>query len=386
MVQAVAAKSSVSTKKDIFDTIVSGRATSRKDLAKALSLRPNTVSDLVNEMVEADLVWEQTMSSTGRGRPMVALVPNHNRLVAILFQMDSRCLIASVVNLQGTVVYACEQVVDEAADNAAMAKTIQHLYNEAKQHLPPRAELAGLIFSLAGIMEAENLTWVFCSRWPNMRNLNIAEAIQEDLEMVLVRNMDQELKARLRQSQSSSGGTLLLHWGYGIGTAYAHQGAPVNEHEGRFGEIGHWQLKRAEGLECVCGAKGCLETVAALWALMPSLQKKFPQISNNEKKLADELRTLDLLSMPEMSDALEAVIMVTANLCRAVFPKRVYVSSPLIENPFFWAKFNELFRSTTIIPGIETPELISATRSYDLERLGAIETILPKRLMALMGG
>ena len=59
----------------------------------------------------------------------------------------------------------------------------------------------------------------------------------------------------------------------GLGLGIVAGGRVVGGHLGAAGEIGHTRVEAAEGMACRCGATGCLETLAAGWALVARLDR-----------------------------------------------------------------------------------------------------------------
>ena len=57
----------------------------------------------------------------------------------------------------------------------------------------------------------------------------------------------------------------------GLGLGIIAEGRVVSGHLGAAGEIGHTKVDAAAGRPCRCGDTGCLETIAAGWALLPQL-------------------------------------------------------------------------------------------------------------------
>ncbi len=54
----------------------------------------------------------------------------------------------------------------------------------------------------------------------------------------------------------------------------------VTGHLGAAGEIGHTPVPAGAGLACRCGATGCLETVAAGWALVAQLAERGREVTH----------------------------------------------------------------------------------------------------------
>lgn len=368
----------------ILDAIMDGRVSSRREIAELFGVRSATVSELVGGLIEAGLVVETTGRSRGRGRPASVLVAHTHALAVVVFQVVSQSIRASVVDLAGGIVLVETTVVPSDCDTDTMEAVLADLLAHCLRGVPQATRITAVSFSLSGVLDVRSRAWLFSSRWPRVRALSLgAIAEAAGLDCAVTRNLDAELRARLTRGEAADG-TLILHWGYGIGAAYAIDGAAVNAEAGRFGEIGHWRLNRATGNVCRCGQRGCLETVASLWSMHPVLERIWPGIEVDEAAFADRARTLDLVDVPQVAEALDAIVVALGNLCRILFPRYVIISGPFIANPGIWARMNEQFRAGGVLVGVETPSLISGQRSEELEREGAARPLLERALNAML--
>lgn len=369
----------------LLRAVLEGRASSRREIAQLLQLRSSTVSELAGALLEAGLLSEAVTHSGGRGRPASRLIANPRRVAAVVFQVASQSIRVTVVDLAGRV-FAQESVeVSGACENAGMENAFLTLFETARAHIPDGTLIAGTSFALSGLLDPSSRRWLFSSRWPRLRELDIGAAMRPTgLPVLIARNLDVELRARLAHAREIQGGTLLLHWGYGIGASYAVDGVPVNGGEGRFGEIGHWRLSRSSAAACRCGRTGCLETIAALWALHAPLQARFPSISLDEGTFAGQAADLDIMALPDLDRALDGVVTALTNLCRVLFPRRVIMSGPFTANPDVWAAFVARFHEEGVLPAVGLPVLIADQRSTALELEGAAAPLLARALGRLL--
>lgn len=369
----------------LLRAVAEGRAASRKEMSDLFGIRSSTVSELVGDLVAAGLLAETPVRSGGRGRPAQLLVANPNRLAAVVFRIASQSVQAAIVNLAGQAVAAERADVPVGCDNQQMAETFQELAGRLQGLVPRHADLAGLSFSLSGVVDAASQRWLFSSRWPRLRSLDIGEAVRAtNLPVAVARNLDVELRARLARSEDRAGGTLLLHWGYGIGASFAIDGIPINGGEGRFGEIGHCRVSAAAAAPCRCGRTGCLETLASLWALQPVLAERWPMLDIDETALARQVGAIDLLSLPAMDRAVDQVVVALANLCRILFPRRVVISGPFVANPQVWAEFHRRFQAEGLLTAVASPDLQADQRSSELELEGAAAPLLSAAMARLL--
>jgi|GEM_PF-948078 len=369
-----------------FVSILMGAATSRSAISKQLRVRSTTVSAWVSAMVKAQLVTELPSKPGGRGRPMGQLIANPNRLAVAVLMVHSQALHMVTVNLLGQEIWHDSAAVDPNCDNAAMRATLQALQQQACAQLPQGTSLVGISYSLSGLINVGDANWVFAARWPGIKNLKLADLpAPAGRARHVVRNMDAQLRARCirRGAAGASERTLMLHWGYGIGAAFsASNGASINNTTG-FGEVGHWQLSH-QTLRCRCGHHGCLETVAALWAIGPQLLGANFDDAMDETQAAELLRVMPLTEHPAFNLALQEVVLAACNLCRVFFPSHLVITGPFIENPGAWAAFTDAFARRGILVDLPLPRLEAQSSGHQLEQEGASAPLLMGGLLQLL--
>lgn len=361
-----------------FTAILTGVATSRSALSTLLQVRSTTVSAWVTAMIRARLVTELPSTSGGRGRPQGQLVANPSRLAVSVLMVRSQALHAFAVNLMGQVLWRDSAVLPRDCGNDRMRETLRALQQQAAAHLPASTALAGVSYSLSGLVSVANATWMFASRWPSIRNLSLRdEPSPPDVALHVVRNMDAQLLARClrRGVTSQTERTLMLHWGYGIGATFSAGGGSGIDSTAGFGEVGHWQLS-GQGLRCCCGRTGCLETVAALWAIGPELLGERFDDAMDESQASELLHTMALMEQPVFANALKEVVLALSNLCRTLAPTHVVVSGPFVDNPGAWAAFTAAFANQGQLVDLPMPRLEVQSSGHQLELEGASMPLL----------
>lgn len=368
-----------------YALVLAGEAHSRGEISRRLDLRSTSTSRAVSDLLARRLLIETTGAVAGRGRPALLLVANTRRIGASVIYVSSRALAGALVDLSGHLVVQPRQPIPEDADNDAIATAMAALAAALLAAMPTGMSHAGTAISLSGLIDLRLGQWLLASRWPRMRGLDIRSIIGPIAGPVaIVRNLDAELRARAARSpEHSTGGTLLLHWGWGIGLAYAQDGEPYAP-TGSFGEIGHWRLAALGARPCGCGNTGCLETGAALWSLLPTLRRRWPGLEEDEGRLASQLATLDLLSEPEIEAAARLLARSLANACRILFPARIAVSGPFVRNAQLWARLVTLFREEGTMEGFAMPELAGVEAGHLYEIHGAAAPLLSRAVETLL--
>lgn len=249
-------------------------APSRADIAQSTGLTRSTVSRLMDELVERQMVDELDPLAGGqRGRPAVPLRPAAGTWLGLGMQINVRRLSARLIDLAGNVLGTRSATGDFAgADPRSTVEAAAALGRELLAEAPVGAVLAGARVALPGLVDAErvllrapNLGWwdVHPRGWL-AEGLGVPEGIvglgnEADLAAVAM--------AFVAPGRPATDEDFLFISGeVGIGSALVTGGGVMPGRHGWAGEIGHVCVD-ADGPECACGARGCLERYAGLAAL-----------------------------------------------------------------------------------------------------------------------
>lgn len=370
----------------VYRIVAEGRAQSRPEIGLLSGLRSSTVSRAVGELLASRLLAETAGGGRGRGRPAGVLIANPRTIGCSVIHIVSQSLAGALIDLKGDVILRKTRPVPGDADNAVMGEAMREVAAMLRGAMPHGMVHAGTAVSLSGLIDLQQSRWLMASRWPAMRDLDIETLLGPAAAPVRIgRNLDAELRARVaREPDRFASGTLLLHWGWGIGLAHAVDGEPLSPAGGPFGEIGHWRFSVLEGRRCGCGNTACLETGAALWSLLPVLRRTWPQLGEDEEGLADALADCDLLGVPDVEAAAVILARALANACRLLFPRRILVSGPLVANAALFARLDTLFRQEGAMAGFAMPPLSIVRASAAMEIQGAASALLGQAVRAAL--
>ncbi|MFV0335228.1 MAG: ROK family protein [Tropicimonas sp.] len=351
-----------------------GRAATRGDIGEILKLRSTSVSEIVGHLLKRDIIRESRVRNRGQGRPAAVLVFNPRRLGAIFITVTDQKLVAHAVDMNLMVLAQSTITPDPAAGNAAIAGHLADLVRDIERLFPDDIEIAAVVCSLSGLLDVPSATWCVSTRWPNLRNLDIAASLSGfGYRVFVMRNVDAELEGfRAGSREREDEATLLLHWGHGIGAAFASAHGVVNRDKGRFCEIGHWGLGNNQGRLCRCGNHDCLETVAALWALGPQLAEHFPDLPQDEKEIAAHLGRADIEASLPMRTALTEVLRLTTNLCRLLFPDRIVLTGPFVQSPRIFSRFVQALEDAPILSSLDQIRVSVISSGHKYEISGAL--------------
>ncbi len=95
-------------------------------------------------------------------------------------------------------------------------------------------------------------------------------------------------------------------------------------------EAGHIAVDLQNEKVCRCGNIGCLETDAAMWALLPTLQETYPEVPENEDEFRSFYLEHHLATHPAIINASKVVAHNLATLYQILHPERIILISPFI--------------------------------------------------------
>lgn len=375
-------------KERIFRGIGTAQSTTRKRLAIEYGLRPATVTALVRELIEDGLVAEgKTLNTASKGRREVFLEPVPGRLITLVVHIVSHIVRGVLVDLTGDVVAEETRLLNpEVADNRVLSDAMREVALALLDKLPPGAEMTGIGISVPGIVDPEGRRWVYTSRWPLMAGLTFDDLeAQSGLPVRIERNLNVELRSRLKRRPN--GGTvniLFVHWGYGIGSAYAHDGRVLSSGLGSLGEFGHWTVVENKSRICICGQKGCLETEAALWALLPLIREDFPDAPADEWAFARFLKDHDLAKHGAIQDAVGVFAQALRNLNMAFFPDEIIITGPFVQHPEIMSRLQAQFRDRLPTFAQDAVVLEVAQPGADEEIVGSALPLFQEALQGLL--
>jgi len=239
---------------------------SRAQLAAATGLSRATVSALVDELL-ADRLLRCGDPTVGRGRPAVPLSLCAEGPAALGVHLDVERSAACVLDLTGTV-RACRT---ERVDNAGLGpsgalraarRLAASVLDEASLPLAGAAvALPALVDTAGRVRHAPNL--------PGWAHTDVARALAGRLAGTPVEVGNEANFAALahRRIEGFPEDFVYVSAGIGVGGAIVSGGRLDPGGHGFAGEIGHVPVER-DGPACGCGARGCLEAVAGLRAVL----------------------------------------------------------------------------------------------------------------------
>jgi len=337
------------------------RGRSRADLARELGLSRVTISDVVGDLLEEDLVVELGIRADSRpGKPATMLDVNRQGHSIIGLDLSSSgSFVGVVTDLDGAIVARAEVDIPSASGDAAVG-AVETLLQELVA-LAPRPVLGagvgtpGIVDDRGVVVSAPNLGW---------RDVPLQERLTAACGLpVAVAN---DANAALVGERSFGQGrpdTILVRIGRGVGSGLMIDGRVVGGARHAAGEIGHVVVGTDEGDPCACGNNGCLET----WLAMPRIEAHLAEPgADRDAVLAEAGRRLGIVLAPIVS---------ALNLAEVVLAgPDTDMSAPLL------AAVESAVRDRTLADTHAELGLRMTELGRDLVVLGAVVLVLRDRL------
>jgi N-acetylglucosamine repressor len=277
-------------KKKILFQLYNKKALSVSEISKSLDISLTTTLSLLNEMTEEKLVeFRGEGKSRGGRKPAlfglarksvfviacelghytgrVAIYDSHNQLVASVVEFDTN-------------------INDDELVNKIFQKTKKLIrHNKIDEDL-----IFGVGLTMPGLVN-EELGVNFTIKKEKFQN--VKERLEEKFGKQVYVNNDARMQAFGEYVFGAAKGyknAIIVNWSWGIGLGMILNGKLYNGASGFAGELSHIKVKD-DGELCVCGKKGCLETIASTKTLIDKAVEgitqgkitQLTQIYNNHK-------------------------------------------------------------------------------------------------------
>ncbi|HXT87893.1 MAG TPA: ROK family transcriptional regulator [Trebonia sp.] len=305
---------------------------SRADLARYANVAPSTVSGVVQELLLAGLVvaapHQADPAQPGRPGLSLTLNPKLGAVAGVEFCFDElRVLLCDLAhNVIGT---AKGELPHAHTSDAALAAAARLIGETLAAAGLGKDALIRVGVSVPGPVSRHPDTVTPSAILPGWHGVT-GDEIAGALGVAVSIDNDSNLAALGEHVWGAGRGcddSVTLKFHYGIGCGLFVNGTLVRGCGGA-GEIGHIAVDE-RGPLCRCGKRGCLETYAAISAIMEALR---PQHGN--LTLAQLMRLLavrDPGAVRVVGDAAELIGTHLATVCNLLAPQRVIIVGPMAQ-------------------------------------------------------
>lgn len=275
---------------DLLALIRTGRAVTRSDLRVLTGLSRTAVVSRVNVLVEAGLLRPGIeLASTG-GRPPGSLVFNTRAGIVLAAAVGRSRSQVAVFDLAGDelAASALDHEVGAGPDEVMpiVARQLRQLLADLTGPEAPLGAVPppvlGVGLSLPGVVDDERGVSVDTPVMAGWDGVRLAPYLAEVSAAPLFVANDADTLARSEYLGHAREipDLIVLKASTGLGLGLLADGRIVTGARGGAGDLGHTKVPEAAGRPCRCGDVGCLETVAAGWALVARLREQGREVGH----------------------------------------------------------------------------------------------------------
>jgi glucokinase-like ROK family protein len=371
---------------------------SRAQLAHRTHLNKATISSLVEELIDLDLIHESGINTSGLGRPatMLDLNPEAGYLIGVEIGVGFISII--LTNFVGKILWRQFEELNSILNQGEITKRIFHFIDEAgKIARQDGKRLLGMGLALPGMVDVDQGVLVFS---PNLQWRDVAlRQIFSDYSglPVFVDNdanaaaLGEHLFGAARQQQHF----LFIVDGVGVGGGLFLNGELYRGARGMAGEIGHTSLFVEQTRPCRCGNRGCWENFANQSSLYERIRARLDvgRPSLITSILENQLSPLNLAIINQAAEAgdrevLEAIGetgaalgLGLANLINIFNPQMVVIGGSLsIVGKYMLPAIEEVIQARTLEMMLNPIKIQVSAFGSDASVMGAVALVVQQIL------
>lgn len=375
----------------VLNVIRGKRTTSRIDISQITGLNKATVSYLVDELIQEQLVQEIGYGSSSGGRKPVLLKFNANAAYAIGIDIQITHMTTVVSNTRGEVVYRQTKTlaIHEQASQF-QERLVEMILVEAAAAIKATPSsphgLAGIGVAFPGIV---NFSTGIVYHLPNINvsNWNLRAVLSQHFKVPVFIDNDANCGAwcELQQRNLRVRNLVHINAGVGIGVGVIVNGQLYRGKDGLAGEFGHMTIA-AIGLECSCGNYGCWEEYASERSLLRYIREaggKTPEASSGWSEVEQILYEAQhdnrayIRAFHTLGEYLGVGI---ANILNGLNPEQVTIGGMLSRAAtFILPEIERVLQHRAILLNKSTPITIANANSV---AIGAAEIVIDQTLFS----
>lgn len=291
----------VQIKKDILTHFISNGNDTISELSKAMDLSVPTITKLITELIDQNLIKEFGKAHTPGGRHPIVYGLNPESAYFVGVDMTRHHLNIALMDFTGNIVekqmglpYTYENTPDSLDLFSNHIKSFIDKTGERKQ------KIFNINLNISGRVNPES-GYSYSSFYFNEKP--VTEVLSEILNYKV--GIDNDTRAMaygeyMKGAVEGEQNVIFVNISWGLGIGIIIDGKPYYGKSGFSGEFGHFPTFENEIL-CHCGKKGCLETEASGAAIHRMILER---VSSGERTiLTDQVKDINKLTLTDIMKA-----------------------------------------------------------------------------------
>ncbi|MBV8147021.1 MAG: ROK family transcriptional regulator [Gammaproteobacteria bacterium] len=257
----------------VLDVIRRQGRISRREIVELVSLSPQTVANITNELQTIGLIVARRIrGAKARGQPPIAFELNPNAGNSLGISLEPGRISAGLVNLVGEILERREVAIDTHDQRVVLASVVA-LIRELRRRPAAAERLWGIGVALPGPLVKTDISFVGPTTLEGWTDLAVLDELRDLTRLQVFYSVD-SVAAALGETLFGVARSLdnffYMHFGVGLGGTLVVNRSAYRGASGNATEIGHIPAVPG-GKSCYCGNSGCLERYLSLQSLAEAL-------------------------------------------------------------------------------------------------------------------
>ncbi|GAE35251.1 ROK family transcriptional regulator [Halalkalibacter akibai] len=380
-------------KSTILNTIRLHSPISRAEIAKKTKLTPPTVTNIVAELIEANLVRESEIGVSKGGRKPILLTINDQDSFIVGVDVGGHLIRTIVTDINAKILTKFEIALPmELTIETFIEKLIQAIDAAINKSKAPKDKILGIGVGMHGIVDYEKGVSIFAPNF-QLTNIPIKSCLEKHFQITTFVENDVRAFALGETWYGNGQGTehlICINIGVGIGAGIILNSELFHGNNGIAGEFGH-MIVDINGEKCSCGSYGCLQTVAGGSALR---ERALKEIKGGRQSLIydraqGQIERIDgafIFNCAKSGDELALEILAETgtyigigvlNLINVINPARIIVGGGVAKaGEFVLEPLRKIVKQRALTSGARETEIIHSKLGDDATVIGAVTLVL----------
>ncbi|WP_332629771.1 ROK family transcriptional regulator [Halalkalibacter flavus] len=377
-------------KSTILNTIRLHSPISRAEIAKKTKLTPPTVTNIVAELIEANLVRESKVGTSQGGRKPILLTINDQHSFIVGIDVGGHFVRAIVTDLNAAIQAKCEVELPKQLTNDLLLEAITAAVDTViKKSKVSKEKVIGIGIGMHGIVDHTKGIAVFAPNF-QLSEIPIKDTVEQQFQIPTFVENDVRALA-LGEAWFGNGqgidNVICINIGVGIGAGIILNNELFHGQNGIAGEFGHI-IVDINGSRCSCGSYGCLQTIAGGGVLREhALQsernaKLLEKADHNPDEINGALiyqcaQEGDEFSIQLLAETGRSIGVGVTNLINLINPTRIIVGGGVSKaGDFVLGPLREVVKRRALTSQARETEIIQSKLGDDGTVIGAATLVL----------
>lgn len=312
----------------VMDKLIENREITRIELSRLTKLNKSTISSIMNEFQDKELVIEtsKTIKTSGRSAKVFALNKNAGRIISIEILSDS--IYGIISNLYGDILYELYKNINNKEFSSYLKVLLESINELRTNTYESKYGLIGIGISVYGIVSSDKkIKYATFNAW---KDIDLKSIIEDYTGVKTVVENEANISALSEHiAHNNQNNIAALNIGLGVGLGYVTNNMLYTGENGYAGEIGH-TIVVPNGRKCVCGNYGCLE----MYLSTPAILNSYYELTNEIISLDEFIKRSkqkDLVATRVYDDFIDILAIAINNISHILNPHTIAIYSKIAE-------------------------------------------------------